>query len=119
MRSLSHVPHLSRLSCLRDRRLRILTMGLTASSLTFGLRAAAQLPKRPFRVGQNPRGWVGDGDAPSVSLPLAPAPSRGELFFIDADVADPNAFWLAAPAGATVVCIPAGVDSWQFMAEEA
>ncbi|HTZ22176.1 MAG TPA: DUF4347 domain-containing protein, partial [Opitutaceae bacterium] len=100
-------------------RARVLSSGLIVSSLALALRAATELPKTPFRVGATPKGWLGQGDADSAGLSVAPAPARGELFFIDADVADPGAFWLAAPAGGTVVCIPAGVDSWQFMAQEA
>ncbi|ACB77524.1 Ig family protein [Opitutus terrae PB90-1] len=86
-----------------------------------GLRAEASLPTTPFRVGAPaPRGWLGEANnGDPAELAVTPMPGRGELFFIDAAVADPNAFWLAAPRGATVVCVPVGIDSWRFMADEA
>lgn len=101
--------------------LRFLGLGFTVSSLVVSLRAAADLPKTLFREDTTPRDWFDPRLGPTDLAPasVAVGPSRGELFFIDADVADPRAFWLAAPAGATVVCIPAGVDSWEFMAREA
>ncbi len=97
---------------------RALTLGLCFSSIALALRAESAPPALPPGPGTPTPDELGR-PAPA---PLAPgnAPrGRGELFFIDAAVADPRAFWLVAPAGATVVAIPAGVDSWEFMAAEA
>ena len=87
------------------------------------LKATAAGSYAVWATGANFSGQLGDGTTTSRSTP-APvasgvATSRGELFFIDAGIADPGAFRLAAPKGGTVVCIPAGVDSWRFMSQEA
>src|SRR5690349_20595968 len=95
-------------------------VGLSFSSLVCGLRAGATQPTSPFRVGApQPRGWLDAGGTDPVRISTVEIPARGELFFIDGAVAEPSAFWLAAPVGATVVCVPPGADSWQFMAREA
>ena len=94
--------------------------GLSISTLLLGLRAHAVQPQTPFRVGApQPRGWLGERGFEPTSVTLVQAPARGELFFIDGAVADPKAFWLTAPVGATVVCIPAGVEAWDYMADTA
>jgi hypothetical protein len=93
---------------------------MAVSSTFYGLRAETLLPTMPLRVGSPlPEGWIGPRAGDAADVAPGTARSRGELFFIDAGVADPGAFWLAAPKGGTVVCIPAGVDSWEFMAREA
>lgn len=97
---------------------RLCVTGLMLSSFALSLRAALDLPMRLLSPDGLKDGGLGEGnDGSQIVLPSAS--SRNELFFIDAEVADARAFWLAAPSGATVICIPVGVDSWQFMAEEA
>ncbi|HTO03205.1 MAG TPA: DUF4347 domain-containing protein, partial [Opitutus sp.] len=94
--------------------------GLAVSTLLLGLRAHAVQPKTPFRVGApQPKGWLGERGFDPTNVTLSQTPARGELFFIDGAVADPKAFWLTAPVGATVVCIPAEVEAWEYMAETA
>ncbi|PTY02109.1 hypothetical protein DB347_24620 [Opitutaceae bacterium EW11] len=100
-------------------RSRGLLLGLAMSSVLSAPRAQADVPASPFRVGGLDEGELRENDLARPSLPAKPAPMRRELFFVDAAVADPTAFWLAAPAGATVLCIPRGVDSWRFMADQA
>jgi len=109
------------LSLLRNRALpkRLLRVGLALSSTIYGLRPALLLAKSASPAGKLPGGWLGESGLAPLELPDRPARSRSEVFFIDAGVADPGAFWFAAPKSATVVCIPAGVDSWEFMAQEA
>ena len=98
---------------------RALAFGLSFSSLALALRADSEPAAfSPGVLVPQPDERSVQGPSP-VALGTAPARGRSELFFIDAAIADPGAFWLAAPAGATVVSIPAGVDSWQFMAREA
>ena len=98
---------------------RLLRVGLALTSTFYSLRPDSLLAKSSPRAGTPERDWPIEGGLTPLTLPERPTPSRGELFFIDAGVADPGAFWLAAPKGGTVVCIPAGVDSWRFMAQEA
>jgi hypothetical protein len=98
---------------------RLLRVGLALTSTFYSLRPDSLLAKSSPRAGTPERDWPIEGGLTPLTLPERPTPSRGELFFIDAGVADPGAFWLAAPKGGTVVCIPAGVDSWHFMAQEA
>ena len=98
---------------------RLLRVGLALTSTFYSLRPDSLLAKSSPRAGTPERDWPLEGGLTPLTLPERPTPSRGELFFIDAGVADPGAFWLAAPKGGTVVCIPAGVDSWRFMAQEA
>src|ERR1700753_2445913 len=83
-------------------RANVFRASLSVTPLLFGLRSEKALAT-PFRVGeQQPRGWLGEADYQSLALPIGSVPGRKELFFIDADVADPKAFYLAAPVGATV-----------------
>ena len=98
---------------------RLLRVGLALTSTFSSLRPDSVLAKSAARADPPERDWPIAGGLTPLTLPERPTPSRGELFFIDAGVADPGAFWLAAPKGGTVVCIPAGVDSWHFMAQEA
>jgi hypothetical protein len=98
---------------------RLLRVGLALTSTFYSLRPDSLLAKSAARAGTPARDWPIAGGLTPLTVPERPTPSRGELFFIDAGVADPGAFWLAAPKGGTVVCIPAGVDSWRFMAQEA
>ena len=98
---------------------RLLRVGLALTSTFYSLRPDSLLAKSAARSDTPERDWPIAGGLTPLTLPEGPTPSRGELFFIDAGVADPGAFWLAAPKGGTVVCIPAGVDSWRFMAQEA
>ncbi|HTB80040.1 MAG TPA: Ig-like domain-containing protein [Opitutaceae bacterium] len=98
---------------------RLIRVGLALSSTIYSLRPDMLLAKSVSGTGAPEGGWLGESGPAPLELPVLPACSRGELFFIDAGVADPGAFWLAAPKGATVVCIPAGVDPWAFMAQEA
>ncbi len=98
---------------------RLLRVGLALTSTFYSLRPDSLLAKSAARADPPERDWPIEGGLTPLTLPERPTPSRGELFFIDAGVADPGAFWLAAPKGGTVVCIPAGVDSWHFMAQEA
>ena len=98
---------------------RLLRVGLALTSTFYSLRPDSLLAKSSPRAGTPERDWPLEGGQTPLTLPERPTPSRGELFFIDAGVADPGAFWLAAPKGGTVVCIPVGVDSWRFMAQEA
>ena len=100
---------------------RALAFGLSFSSLALALRAETNPPTLPPGPGTTPPDQLTSPTPAPLALGTVPAPARGrgELFFIDAAVADPRAFWLAAPAGATVVGIPADVDPWPFMAAEA
>ncbi|MCX6853844.1 MAG: DUF4347 domain-containing protein, partial [Verrucomicrobia bacterium] len=100
---------------------RALAFGLSFSSLALALRAEKDQPALPPNPGTSTPDQLAQPTPAPLALGTVPAPARGrgELFFIDAAVADPRAFWLAAPAGATVVAIPADVDSWEFMATEA
>ena len=98
---------------------RLVRVGLALTSTLYSLRPDSLLAKSAARSDTPERDWPIEGGLTPLTLPERPTPSRGELFFIDAGVADPGAFWLAAPKGGTVVCIPAGVDSWRFMAQEA
>ena len=98
---------------------RLVRVGLALTSTFYSLRPDSLLAKSAARSDTPERDWPIEGGLTPLTLPERPTPSRGELFFIDAGVADPGAFWLAAPKGGTVVCIPAGVDSWRFMAQEA
>ena len=96
---------------------RLVRVGLALTSTYYSLRPDLLLAKSSPSAGMPARDWPIAGGLTQLTLPRPPA--RSELFFIDAGVADPGAFWLAAPKGATVVCIPTGVDSWSFMAQEA
>ena len=98
---------------------RLVRVGLALTSSFYSLRPDLLLAKSAPPAGTPARDWPIEGGLTPFTLPKFPPPSRSELFFIDAGVADPGAFWLAAPKGATVVCIPTGVDSWRFMAQEA
>ncbi|MEY2882060.1 MAG: hypothetical protein RLZZ15_4440 [Verrucomicrobiota bacterium] len=98
---------------------RALAFGLSFSSLALALRAESDSLASPPGTGTPTPDTLGQPAPAPLAPGAAPARGRGELFFIDAAVADPRAFWLAAPAGATVVAIPADVDSWEFMAAEA
>ena len=93
---------------------RLVRVGLALTSTFYSLRPDSLLAKSAARSDTPERDWPIEGGLTPLTLPERPTPSRGELFFIDAGVADPGAFWLAAPKGGTVVCIPAGVDSWGF-----
>ena len=85
---------------------RLLRVGLALTSTFYSLRPDSLLAKSSPRPGTPARDWPIEGGLTPLTLPERPTPSRGELFFIDAGVADPGAFWLAAPKGGTVVCIP-------------
>jgi len=110
------------LSFLQSRALpkRLLRVGLALSSTVYTLRPDLLLAKSTPGAGTSSSGdWLGESGVTPFVPPAARFHSRGELFFIDAGVADPEAFWLAVPKNATVVSIPAGVDSWAFMAQAA
>jgi hypothetical protein len=108
------------LNFLRTRALpkRLFRVGLALSSV-YSLRPAELQAKSTPRNAAPQDDLLSDGSGVALELPIASVHSRDELFFVDAGVADPGSFWLAAPKGAVVVGIPAGVDSWAFMAQEA
>lgn len=115
------IPHdLVRFLKTRSAPKRLLRVGLAMTSTIYSLRPDALLAKSVPHAGASQPDWSGGGGMQPLELSLAdiPVSSRGELFFIDKDVADPGAFWLAAPKGGSVVCIPADVDPWRFMAQE-
>ncbi|MGB8170291.1 MAG: Ig-like domain-containing protein, partial [Chthoniobacteraceae bacterium] len=97
---------------------RVARAAVAFSSLLFGLRTEVAMAKGLYLPGEHDPDLRDEDEVDPNHLFVIPPRSRGELFFVDAAVADPEAFWLAAPPGATVVCIPADVDSWNFMARE-
>jgi pectate lyase len=100
---------------------RLLRVGLALTSTVYTLRPDLLLAKSALDAGTSSpsNDWLGESGMIPFVPPAARFHSRGELFFIDAGVADSEAFWLAVPKNATVLSIPSGVDSWAFMAQEA
>ncbi|HXC02730.1 MAG TPA: DUF4347 domain-containing protein [Opitutaceae bacterium] len=100
---------------------RLLRVGLALTSTVYTLRPDLLLAKSAPDAGTSSpsNDWLGESGVTPFVPPAARAHSRAEVFFIDAGVADPEAFWLAVPKNATVVSIPAGADSWEFMAQAA
>ncbi|HTQ30733.1 MAG TPA: DUF4347 domain-containing protein, partial [Opitutaceae bacterium] len=98
---------------------RLVRAGLALTSTIYGLRPDFLMANPAPRADSPQGGWLGEGGPAPFQPVTGPERSRRELFFIDSGVADPGAFWFAAPRSGTVVCIPAGTDPWAFMAREA